>query len=149
MKKIPAILMLTATLLSTVASYVQASQSSATVCTRANQTRIIEVVYPEDPQRPVCEVIYTKQGNSKVLWSARNDMSYCEQQAMKFIAKQQGWGWDCRLSEDAEPEPIIEQKSEEMQNPLQTQVEQGLEEEKADIEAEVEKIKQQRKQAEK
>lgn len=147
MKKSPVILILTATLLSSVASYVQASQSSTTVCTRANQTRIIEVVYPEDSQRPACEVIYTKQGNSNVLWSARNDMSYCEQKAMKFIAKQQGWGWDCRLSEDEQSEQVVEQKSEEMQGQLQTQAEQGLEEEKAEIEAEVEKIKQQREQA--
>lgn len=74
----------------------QALEESTTVCLYAGQGRVIEVLYPNDENRPACEVVYSKNNASQVLWSAQNDISYCQRKAKEFIAKQESWGWRCR-----------------------------------------------------
>ena len=75
----------------------QASSGDRTVCSHGNQTRIIEVKYTGEGQIP-CEVHYTKDSGSQVLWSAQTEGGYCEQKAAEFVEKQRGWGWECETS---------------------------------------------------
>ena len=46
-----------------------------------------------------CEVHYYKDteapGEKQVLWSAAAQEGFCESKAQEFIAKLEGWGWDC------------------------------------------------------
>lgn len=64
------------------------------VCTQGGMERTIEVVYLEADAVP-CEVRYTKNGDTRVLWSAQAEEGYCEAKAAEFVEKQQGWGWEC------------------------------------------------------
>ena len=75
----------------------QASSGDRTVCSHGNQTRIIEVKYTGEGQIP-CEVHYTKETGSQVLWSAQTEGGYCEQKAAEFVEKQRGWGWECETT---------------------------------------------------
>ena len=64
------------------------------VCTHDGNTRTIRVIYPDDGPN-ACEVTYEKSTGTQTLWNARNDSSYCEGKAVDFVAKQEGWGWQC------------------------------------------------------
>jgi len=68
-----------------------------TVCTHDSQTRVIEVVY-SGPEVVPCEVRYTKEEGTQVLWSAQNATGYCEEKAEAFVEKQRGWGWNCETT---------------------------------------------------
>jgi len=64
-------------------------------CTYDGSVRTIRVLYHEEGQK-VCEVTYEKSTGTQSLWSANSDESYCADKAAEFVAKQQGWGWDCK-----------------------------------------------------
>ena len=72
----------------------QAVENQAMHCQRADAVRIIEVVYPQGTALP-CEVHYTKDGQTSVLWRASNEAGYCEQKAADFTQRQRDWGWQC------------------------------------------------------
>ncbi len=74
------------------------------VCTRGDMERRIEVVYLGTGTAP-CEVRYTKNGNTEVLWSAQAEEGYCDARAVDFVEKQRGWGWECAESEADMSEP--------------------------------------------
>jgi len=65
-----------------------------TICTYGAQTRVIEVVYLGAEDIP-CEVHYTKDTGTNILWTSQNVLGYCEAKAVEFVAKQQSWGWTC------------------------------------------------------
>ncbi|MCH2042028.1 MAG: hypothetical protein MK185_15470 [Saccharospirillaceae bacterium] len=100
--------------LTLLTSATMAIENSKTVCTHDAETRVIEVVYNGESSVP-CEVQYTKSTGTQTLWNAQNAEGYCEEKAQAFVAKQQGWGWDCQnaaadnsqtdeeLIQDAEP----------------------------------------------
>jgi len=67
---------------------------TAYVCTQAGMERRIEVVQLGAATVP-CEVRYTKNGNTEVVWSAKVEAGYCEARAAEFVEKQRGWGWEC------------------------------------------------------
>ncbi|WP_213998092.1 hypothetical protein [Arsukibacterium sp.] len=69
-------------------------QGQSMHCQLGDAVRVIEVVYPEGGELP-CEVHYTKDGTTSVLWQANNEAGYCEQQAAEFVEKQRGWGFEC------------------------------------------------------
>ena len=71
-----------------------AMDTQTTQCTFGKNIRIIEIVYPQGTPTP-CEVRYTKNGQSKVLWQAQSESGFCEQKSSDFIEKQRGWGWKC------------------------------------------------------
>ena len=54
-----------------------------------------------------CEVHYYKDteapGEKEVLWSAGSQEGYCESKTAEFIAKLEGWGWDCGQGSEAMP----------------------------------------------
>jgi hypothetical protein len=76
------------------ASTALAMENQKTVCTHGSQQRIIEIVYTGEGEVP-CEVHYTKDSGSQILWQAQGEVGYCEEKAAAFIEKQRGWGWDC------------------------------------------------------
>ncbi|UXD89034.1 hypothetical protein [Thalassolituus hydrocarboniclasticus] len=85
----------------------QASSGDRTVCSHGNLTRIIEVKYTGEGTIP-CEVHYTKDSGSQVLWSAQTEGGYCEQKAAEFVEKQRGWGWECETTVAATETPTTE-----------------------------------------
>lgn len=72
------------------------------VCTLNNSERQIEVAYLEKDQSVPCEVRYTKEGNTDVLWTYSNEIDQCEQHAEAFVAKQESFGWQCSKAVTAE-----------------------------------------------
>lgn len=71
-----------------------AMDNQKTVCTHGTQQRIIEIIYTGEGAVP-CEVHYTKDMETQVLWQAQKQVGYCEEKAAAFIEKQRGWGWEC------------------------------------------------------
>ncbi len=69
-------------------------QGQSMHCQLGNAVRVIEVVYPQGGALP-CEVRYSKDGATSVLWQAQNEAGYCEKQAADFVEKQRGWGFEC------------------------------------------------------
>ncbi|NVJ48822.1 MAG: hypothetical protein HWE13_01425 [Gammaproteobacteria bacterium] len=91
----------------------QAVENRTTECTHGSKTRTITLHYAT-PEALPCEIQYTKDGVMKVLWSATNKAGFCVKQYQDFVAKQQGWGWQCtevapsakaEEAETSEPEP--------------------------------------------
>jgi hypothetical protein len=74
------------------------------VCTSGEMERRIEVVYLGTDTVP-CEVRYTKNGSTEVLWSAQAEEGYCDAKAAEFVEKQRGWGWACAESTEGVSEP--------------------------------------------
>lgn len=64
-------------------------------CTLDGAERVIEVVYTTPGEKLPCEVHYTKEGQSQVLWTYTNEIEKCETQAASFAEKQTTWGWQC------------------------------------------------------
>ena len=79
----------------------QALQTTAPrfICNYAQRERRIEVVYTNPPQQVPCQVQYFKDteepGNMQVLWSANDEIGYCETQAEQLAERLRGFGWEC------------------------------------------------------
>ncbi len=71
-----------------------AKANTMTECRQAGQMRVIEVIYTGEGEVP-CEVTYTKESGTEVLWSAAGEVGYCEEKAAALVDKQRGWGWQC------------------------------------------------------
>lgn len=80
--------------LSSLSFAVAAAENQTTNCQNGDLARTIELAYPAEGDLP-CEVRYTKQGSTQILWSASNELGYCEMKAAEFVEKHRGWGWDC------------------------------------------------------
>ena len=67
-------------------------------CTYGDLERRVEILREAGVSVP-CEVHYYKDseapGAREVLWSATNEAGYCERKTKEFIAKLEGWGWNC------------------------------------------------------
>lgn len=85
-----------------VSTNVFAINDQTTICTLGENQRKISIVYPQQTLVP-CEVQYTKNGETQVLWNARAETGYCEEKASTFIEKQKGWGWSCEAENNNEP----------------------------------------------
>lgn len=111
------VFVLMATLLPAVAL---AQDSGKYQCTFGDMQRRVEIVTEPGVEVP-CSVHYFKDteapGEQQVLWSAENDGSYCRTKAMEFVAKLEGWGWDC----GGEAEAAIEEETVEEAAPEETQ----------------------------
>lgn len=87
-----------------------AEGSDSYTCTYGELQRRVEILRETGAQVP-CEVHYHKDseapGGHQVLWSATNEIGYCEKNVDQLIAKLEGWGWDCGLDE-AEESPAEE-----------------------------------------
>jgi len=67
-------------------------------CTHGTQERVITIVYQDQAAKVPCEVQYQKNGTTETLWTAQNEVGYCERKAEEFVEKQRGWGWDCAMA---------------------------------------------------
>ncbi len=66
-------------------------------CRHDNNVREIHIETPTSAAVP-CSVVYRKltEGvEDRVLWTAENDASYCQEKAQGLVDKQAGWGWTC------------------------------------------------------
>ena len=90
-------------LILTMTSPVFAQQNTMTECRHGEQLRVIEVIYPNDSPVP-CEVTYTKESGTEVLWRAMGEVGYCEEKAANLVAKQRGWGWQCEDIDVTQPQ---------------------------------------------
>lgn len=101
-------------LLSAALPCVAVSQDSSSYeCSMGDLQR--RVVILSEPGRSVpCEVHYYKDSEApdekQVLWHATSQEGYCESKTEEFIAKLEGWGWNCGGAADSmpgsEPEPM-------------------------------------------
>lgn len=73
-------------------------------CTQGDQERIITIVYQDQVAKVPCEVRYQKGDVTETLWSAQNQVGYCEEKVEAFLEKQRGWGWDCAMAGEAKAE---------------------------------------------
>ena len=64
-------------------------------CTYGADERVISVVYQDQEAKVPCEVRYQKEGVTETLWSAQEEVGYCEEKAKAFVEKQRGWGRNC------------------------------------------------------
>ena len=64
-------------------------------CTYGQDERVISVVYQDQEAKVPCEVRYQKEGVTETLWSAEEEVGYCDEKAKSFIEKQRVWGWKC------------------------------------------------------
>ena len=94
-----------------------AADSAKYQCSHSDLVRRVEVVYTNPGSELPCEVHYYKDteapGGSQILWSASNEIRYCETKAAEFIDKLRGWGWTCDASDAAPAEPAITEAPEE------------------------------------
>ncbi len=86
-------------LLAIIASTALATEKPRTICSKEGQQRLIEVVYTGEGKVP-CEVHYSKETGTQILWRAQEEVGYCEEKAAAFIKKQQLWGWECEQEMD-------------------------------------------------
>lgn len=93
-----------------VPGFLLAQDNTKYQCSYGELQRRVEI-YTEPGMAVPCEVHYFKDteapGASEVLWNATNDATYCAAKAEEFIAKLEGWGWDCATGA-AESEPMPE-----------------------------------------
>ena len=91
-----------------------AQGASSYQCSFGELQRRVEILTEPGMSVP-CEVHYYKDteapGEKQVLWSATSQQGYCESKTEEFIAKLEGWGWDCGRSEEAPPAPVSEPES--------------------------------------
>ncbi len=73
-------------------------------CKLQDLVRRVEVVYTTPGSAVPCEVHYYKDteasGETQVLWTAQNEIRYCETRASGFVDKLSGWGWACEEAGD-------------------------------------------------
>ncbi len=110
-----------------------AQESGKYQCTYGDMQRRVEIVTEPGVEVP-CSVHYFKDteapGEQQVLWSADNDGSYCRTRAMEFIAKLEGWGWDCGSAADTATEDDVADET----APVVTEESLGVPEDEESIE---------------
>jgi len=89
-----------------------AQESEKYQCTYGDMQRRVEIAHEPGVEVP-CSVHYFKDtempGEQQVLWSADSDPTYCQNKAIEFVTKLEGWGWDCgRDSETIVEEDVVD-----------------------------------------
>lgn len=83
--------------------------SNKTICKNGSVERHIEVVATDAEKGAPCEVQYTRDGETKTLWTAQNDANFCKEKAAGLAQKLKDSGWNCDGSEDV----AVETKADE------------------------------------
>jgi hypothetical protein len=69
-------------------------------CELRGNVRRVEIQYTDSTSAIPCVVMYYKDtespGTERVLWSATNEVGYCETKAQEFVEKLENWGWNCQ-----------------------------------------------------
>ncbi|MDJ0712175.1 MAG: hypothetical protein QNJ14_17425 [Woeseiaceae bacterium] len=113
-------------LITAMAPLVAVAQDSGKYqCTYGDMQRRVEIAHEPGVEVP-CSVHYFKDteapGEQQVLWSAENDPAYCRSRAAEFVAKLEGWGWDCGngMDDAVEDEAVDETTTDESEEMLGT-----------------------------
>ena len=100
-------------------------------CSMGDQQRRVEILSEPGSSVP-CEVHYYKDVNApddkQILWRANNQEGYCESQTEAFIAKLEGWGWDCGQGGQATSAPDADIGDAAAEDSLEDAVEDAVEE---------------------
>lgn len=72
---------------------------SVVTCSQGNNKRTVSIT-SQDPAKGVpCEVHYKKEteqpGHDQMIYSAANELNFCEAKARAFVEKLTGMGWTC------------------------------------------------------
>lgn len=81
-------------------------------CTYGSNIRKIIVQYDDQDTQLPCRVVYLKGSSNVVLWSANNELGYCDARAREFSKKQMKWGWKCEGPSSVLPKELARDKSE-------------------------------------
>ena len=80
-------------------------------CSHGDLQRRIEILTEPGVTVP-CAVHYYKDteapGEKQVLWSAQSQEGYCESKVQEFVARLEGWGWNCGPGGEAMPDAAPE-----------------------------------------
>jgi hypothetical protein len=94
------------TLLAAVPCLALAQGQTSYQCSFGELQRRVEILTEPGVSVP-CEVHYYKDteapGEKQVLWSAGSQEGYCEAKTEEFIAKLEGFGWDCGQGSEVMP----------------------------------------------
>lgn len=94
-------------LAATLPGFAYGQGSETYQCSYGDLQRRVEILHEAGAEVP-CEVHYYKDteapGDRQVLWHAASEAGYCERKAEEFIAKLQGWGWNCGQGDDSGPD---------------------------------------------
>lgn len=77
-----------------------ASGSGGATCTQGKNTRTVSIVSKDANKSVPCEVHYKKvteqPDHDQVIYTANNEVSFCEAKAKAFAEKLTGMGWMCQ-----------------------------------------------------
>lgn len=76
-------------------SNLYALENQLNICTRSDELRAIEIFYLTGERVP-CEVSYTKNSTSQILWRAQTFQGFCESRAAELMEKLRSSGWRCK-----------------------------------------------------
>ena len=110
-----------ATSFALVSPMLMADQGVTYTCTmEGTQDRIIEVTYKTEGSAVPCEVLYTKEGETKSLWRYENTQGECEKRAAEFAEKQRAWGMSCNTNGEATPPAVPAEEIPMQPTPMET-----------------------------
>jgi hypothetical protein len=73
--------------------------SGGATCTQGKHKRVVATTFVDTAKKAPCEVHYKKEteqpGHDQVIYTAANDISFCEAKAKAFVDKLAGMGWSC------------------------------------------------------
>lgn len=126
--------------------FVNSAFANHTVCKSGNSERHIEVVSTNAEKGAPCEVKYTKDGDSKVLWKANSDAQFCKTKATGLADQLASSGWKCDAGQEHADKAATkdEAKASVDQAAQKTDAKMTRAERKAQRKAEKEKRKAQR-----
>lgn len=61
-------------------------------CSSGSQERVISVVYQDQEAKVPCEVQYQKDGVTETLWSAQDEVGYCEEKRLRLLSRNSAAG---------------------------------------------------------
>jgi len=70
------------------------------LCKHGEVIRTVEVVYTTPGEQVPCKVLYRRASGAQTLWSAKNQIGYCESKAEAFIDMKRIKGFTCTEQAD-------------------------------------------------
>jgi hypothetical protein len=85
----------------TLTATVVSQAAGGATCTQGSNKRTVAIMSKDASGKGVpCEVHYKKEteqpGHDQVIYTANNDVSFCEAKAKAFVEKLTGMGWTCQ-----------------------------------------------------
>ena len=75
------------------------------ICTFGSDRRVVSLVKADATREPKsCRMDYTRNGETKTVWSSKNDYAYCTKRALALVTKLAQGNYSCK-PETIEPPP--------------------------------------------